>query len=81
MPPKGRTRSYMAIQEELDCINGALVGWEISARFLRLRIQQARARTGLDELLSPALAELDAMSVRVASAKQQIASTLTRLVE
>lgn len=80
MPPKGRNYRYMTIQEELDCVTGALVGWEISARFLRLRIEQARTRTGLNDLLSPALAELDAMSAKVASAKQQVASTLARLV-
>ncbi|PKN91081.1 MAG: hypothetical protein CVU44_20920 [Chloroflexi bacterium HGW-Chloroflexi-6] len=78
---KGKTDQVMRLQEDLDCITGALVGWEIAERILRLRIEQARQRTGLDELLSPALTELDEMSKRVRAAKMQVSHTLTRLTE
>jgi hypothetical protein len=78
---KGKTEKVMRLQEDLDCITGSLVGWEIAERILRLRIEQARQRTGLDELLSPALAELDEMSMRVRAAKAQVSRTLARLTE
>jgi hypothetical protein len=78
---KGKTKNVMAIQAELDCITGALVGWEIAESILRLRINQARQRTGLDELLLPALDELDIMHQRVMAAKSQVSHALGMLTE
>lgn len=78
---KGKTNQVMALQEELDCVTGALVGWEIAERILRMRIDQARQRTGLDELLLPALDELDTMTNRVQAAKSHVSRTLDKLTE
>jgi hypothetical protein len=79
--PKGKTRAVMAIQEQLDCIMGALVGWEMAERIIRIRIAQAHERTGLTDLLIPALEELDTMSARVCAAKAQVSRALSMLVE
>lgn len=78
---KGKTADYMLLQEQLDDVTTALVGWEIAERFLRLRIEQAHRRTGLDDLLLPALGELDRMSQCVQAAKSQVSRTLASLLE
>lgn len=79
--PKGLSKKAMVIQEDLDCITSALLGWDICEEFLRLRIEQANQRTGLNELLLPALDELDEMSRRMAAAKSHVSRALTRLTE
>jgi hypothetical protein len=71
----------MGLQEQLDCVTSALVGWEISERMVRLRIEQARQRTGLHDLLVPALDELDEMTRRVDAAKGHVSRTLQKLTE
>ena len=78
---KGKTADFMLLQEQLDSVTGALVGWEIAERFLRIRIIQAHQRTGLDDLLLPALDELDEMSRRVQAAKTQVSRTLDSLLD
>lgn len=47
----------------------------------RLRLEQARQRTGLTGLLSPALDELDSMRQAVDAIGEQVVSTLAKLVE
>jgi hypothetical protein len=78
---KGKTNEYMHIQADMDDITSALIGWEIAERFIRIRIEQARQRTGMDELLVPALDELDIMSAQVRAAKSHVSKTLARLME
>lgn len=78
---KGKTKNYMRLQEQLDDVTTALVGWEVAERFLRIRIEQAKRRAGLDELLSPALGELDRMSQCVDAAKLHVSRTLDSLLE
>lgn len=45
----------------------------------RLRVEQARVRTGLDGLLSPALAEVDEVSTAAAEIGEQVRAALERL--
>lgn len=47
----------------------------------RLRVEQARQRTGLTSLLSPALDELDGMCQAVDAIGEQVTSTLAKLME
>lgn len=47
----------------------------------RLRVEQARQRTGLTGLLSPALDELDGMRQAVDAIGEQVTSTLAKLME
>ena len=47
----------------------------------RLRVEQARQRTGLTGLLSPALDELDDVNQAVTTIGQQVTSALDRLLE
>lgn len=46
-----------------------------------LRVQQARQRTGLTGLLSPALDELDSVRQAVDAIGEQVTSTLAKLME
>jgi hypothetical protein len=46
-----------------------------------LRVQQARQRTGLTSLLSPALDELDGMCQAVDAIGEQVTATLAELLE
>ena len=78
---KGKTADFMQLQEQLDEVTTALVAWEIAERFLRIRIEQARRRTGLDDLLLPALAELDEMGKQIKAAKLQVSRTLDSLLD
>jgi hypothetical protein len=47
----------------------------------RLRVEQARQRTGLTGLLSPALDELDGICQAVDAIGEQVTSTLAKLME
>lgn len=47
----------------------------------RLRVEQARQRTGLTSLLSPALDELDDVCQAVDAIGEQVTSTLAMLTE
>lgn len=78
---KGLTKAAVHIQEDLDCVTGALIGWEMCERLVRLRIDQACQRTGERELLIPALDELDSMVKRVQAARLHISQALSRLTE
>ena len=49
--------------------------------FVRLRVVQAHQRTGLDELLLPALDDLDDISKSARSAQDQVDAALARLLE
>lgn len=49
--------------------------------FVRLRVCQAQQRTGLDELLLPALDDLDDISRSAHAAQDQVAVALSKLLE
>jgi predicted 2-oxoglutarate/Fe(II)-dependent dioxygenase YbiX len=49
--------------------------------FVRLRVVQAQQRTGLDELLLPALDDLDDISQSAHSAQAQVNAALAQLLE
>jgi hypothetical protein len=49
--------------------------------FVRLRVTQAQQRTGLDELLSPALEDLDDIRRSAQSAQDQVSAALSKLLE
>jgi hypothetical protein len=69
------------LREALECATGALVRAEYTHRITRLRVDQARQRSGLDDLLDPALTELDDIYRSVMAAKTQVSRALTRLTE
>jgi hypothetical protein len=48
--------------------------------FVRLRISQAQQRTGLDDLLSPALEDLDDISRSARAAQSQVDMALMQLL-
>lgn len=78
---KGLSVAALRVQEDLDCIQAALVGWEISAKLMRLRIEQARQRSGLAALIDPALDELAVMHCKIRAAHRHISKARARLVE
>jgi hypothetical protein len=47
----------------------------------RLRVEQARQRTGLSGLLSPALDELDDVNQAVSVIREQVSTALAKLLE
>jgi predicted 2-oxoglutarate/Fe(II)-dependent dioxygenase YbiX len=49
--------------------------------FVRLRVIQAQQRTGLNDLLSPALDDLDDISRSARSAQGQVDAALAQLLE
>lgn len=49
--------------------------------FVRLRVSQAQQRTGLDELLLPALEDLDDISRSARAAQDQVDLALAHLLE
>jgi hypothetical protein len=49
--------------------------------FVRLRVIQAQQRTGLDDLLLPALDDLDDISQSARSAQGQVGTALAQLLE
>ena len=69
------------LRDALECATGALVRAEYLHRITRLRISQARQRSGLGDLLDPALAELDDINRSVRAAKAEMSRALARLTE
>jgi hypothetical protein len=68
------------LREALECATGALVRAEYLHRITRLRVVQARQRSGLGDLLDPALTELDDIHQSVLAAKAQVSHALTKLL-
>lgn len=69
------------VRAELDGVMLALVDWQEVEPFVRLRIEQAIRRSGLRDLLEPALKDLDRMCQAVDEAKRQVAAAYDRLVD
>lgn len=76
----GVTGDLVAVRAALECATASLVRIEFTERITRLRMEQARARTGLGELLDPALDELGEMASAAQSAKAEIAAVLAGMV-
>lgn len=73
---KREGRSRGAIRADLEATLLDLVDHEQVTPVIRLRIQQAIARGGMDALLGPALADLDRADGDVAAAKARILETI-----
>lgn len=69
------------LRDALECATGALVRAEYMHRITRLRVDQARQRSGLGDLLDPALIELDDIHQSVMAAKAQVSRALARLTK
>ena len=78
---KGLTGSAVAVRESLECAVAALVRVEYLMRITRVRMQQARSRCGLGDLLDPALMELGEMVASIRVAKTHIDVALRQVVE
>lgn len=78
---KGMTGKQVAARDSLECAVAALVRIEYLLRITRLRMEQARKRCGLGELLDPALAELSEVVSAVRAAKAHIGAALRQVVE
>lgn len=78
---KGMTGGKVAVRDSLECAVAALVRVEYLMRITRLRMEQARSRCGLGELLDPALTELGEMVTAIRTAKAHIGVALHQVVE
>lgn len=67
------------IRAALETIGEELVVIEPCHRMIALRIEQARQRSGLDGLLSPALEEVSTLVQCLAQIEQQIQSAMHEL--
>lgn len=69
------------VRADLDGVTLALVDCREVEPYVRLRIEQAIRRAGLDELLGPALEDLDRMVKAVDEAMAQVRTARSRLEE
>ncbi len=69
------------VRADLDGVTLALVDCQEVEPYVRLRIEQAIRRAGLDELLGPALEDLDRMVKAVDEAMAQVRTARSRLEE
>lgn len=69
------------VRAELEGITLALVDIEDAMPFVRQRIEQAIRRSGMNDLLSPALEELERMIKDVKQAKAQVNAAVSKLME
>lgn len=76
----GSNNTVVSMRERLECAVAGLVRVEyVLAHITRLRMEQVRARVGLDDLVLPALVELDETVDAARAAKVQVASVLASL--
>ena len=78
--PRGDLRET-AIRAALETIAAEVAFIQDVGLVTRLRVEQARQRTGLTGLLSPALDELDDVNQAVSMIGQQVTSVLAKLTE
>lgn len=69
-----------ALRESLENATGALVRIRYVERLVRLRVDQARLRAGLYDLLTPALSDLDDISRSAQAAQDQVGAALIQLL-
>ena len=68
------------MREALENATAALVRLQYIQRVVALRVTQARQRTGLHDLLSPALNDLDDISRSAQTAQAQVGAALSQLL-
>ena len=78
---RGDSKAVVIQREALENALASLVRIEYLHPITRLRVRQARDRTGMANLLGPALDEMDEMRVSVLSAKGQVCAALAHLVD
>ena len=69
------------IRADLEAVLGALADIDECVPLVQLRINQAIRRTGLGDLLVPALSDLERMVNDVVDARLQVQSAINRLME
>lgn len=69
------------VRAELEGVSLTLVDIEEALPFVRQRIEQAIRRSGMNDLLSPALEDLERMAKDVQQAKSQVGVAVTKLME
>jgi hypothetical protein len=69
------------IRAALETIGAEIAVLRSTAQLTRLRVQQARERTGLDSLLCPALDEIDEIRMAVVVIDQQVGVALAELAQ
>lgn len=69
------------IRADLEGAVLELVDMEEVAPYVRLRIEQAIRRSGLADLLYPALEDMDRICLSIDSAKMQIGAATRKLME
>jgi len=69
-----------ALREALENATGSMVRIRYMQRIVRLRVDQARQRTGLEDLLAPALADLDDIGRSAQVAQDQVRAALVQLL-
>lgn len=79
MPRKAEGRGK--IRAELEGVLVTLADLEECVPYVQLRISQAIRRTGMNDLLVPALDELKRVIKDVTDAKTQVLSAVERLME
>ena len=79
MPRKAEGRGK--IRAELEGVLATLADLEECVPYVQLRISQAIRRTGMNDLLVPALDELKRVIKDVTDAKTQVLSAVERLME
>lgn len=78
---KGQDKHALKVRAELEGALGDIADYLECNQLVALRIQQAARRTGLGNLLVPALDELARMDADVASARKQVVAALARMQE
>jgi len=68
------------LREALENATGSMVRIRYVMRIVRLRVDQARLRTGLEDLLAPALVDLDDISRSAQAAQDQVGAALIQLL-
>jgi hypothetical protein len=76
----GKVDGTGKIRAQLECAILALVDTQEALPFVRQRIEQTMRRTGMTDLLSPALDDLDRISKDIAEAKADVGASITTLL-
>jgi hypothetical protein len=76
----GKVDGTGKIRAQLECAILALVDMQEAMPFVRQRIEQTIRRTGMTELLSPALDDLDRMAQDAAEAKADVGAAISVLM-
>lgn len=78
---KGQNGAVVKVREDLEAVLGALADHDECVPLLALRIHQAIRRAGLNDLLEPALSDLERMTRDVDDARSQVVRAVQRMME